>query len=61
MVHKTYTVISTDFKENVVKSTASLRLDLTRNGFYRTMEFTGDEARANRDIMTGEIFKIEED
>ena len=61
MVNKTYTVISTDYRENMLKSTATLRLDLTRNGFYRTMELTVEEARANQDIMAGEIFKIEED
>ena len=60
-MQKVYKVIGVEYKENLLKGTSSLRLDLTRNGFYRTIELSGDNARKIKDTIAGDTFEIEED
>ena len=59
-MQKVYKVIGVEYKENLFKG-SSLRLDLTRNGFYRTIELDGDNARKIKDTIVGDTFEIEED
>ena len=60
-MQKVYKVIGVEYKQNLVKSTSSLRLDLTRNGFYRTIDFKNAEAELLKHTEVGDTFKIEED
>ena len=60
-MHKVYKVIGVEYKKNAVKSTSSLRLDLTRNGFYRTMDFKNKEAELLKSLNVGDTLEIEED
>ena len=59
-MHKVYKVIGVEYKKNLVKFTSSLRLDLTRNGFYRTMDFKNAEAELLKHTKVGATFEIDE-
>ena len=59
-MHKVYKVIGVEYKKNLVKFTSSLRLDLTRNGFYRTMDFKNGEAELLKRTKVGDTFESDE-
>ena len=59
-MQKVYKVIGVEYKQNLVKSTSSLRLDLTRNGFYRTIDFKDGEADLLKHTKVGDTFEIDE-
>ena len=59
-MHKVYKVIGVEYKKNLVKFTSSLRLDLTRNGLYRTMDFKNAEAELLKRTKVGDTFEIDE-
>lgn len=60
-MQKVYKVIGVEYKENLIKSTSSLRLDLTRNGFYRTIDLKNESAEKIKDTIVGDTLEIEED
>lgn len=60
-MQKVYKVIGVEYKENLIKGTSSLRLDLTRNGFYRTIDFKNESAEKIKDTIAGDTLEIEED
>ena len=59
-MHKVYKVIGVEYKKNLVKFTSSLRLDLTRNGLYRTIDFKNAEAELLKRTKVGDTFEIDE-